>query len=190
MINDITTSEEVMDKRYRNFMLLLYPEWDNYQDILFDIKGSFKNYAYIKHTKESEEKKDHVHLLLSIDNARTISSISKRLDIPINLIQPVKSLRASCRYLIHKDSEDKFQYDLSDVIVSDSFKNKYYGAFDDLLSDDEIMANIYNFCKELKYDNPTDYLENLIQLTLYVEKNGWFRVYKKIENVCQKILNF
>ena len=33
-MNEITTSEEVIEKRYRNFMFLLYPDDENYQEIL------------------------------------------------------------------------------------------------------------------------------------------------------------
>ena len=44
-----TFSEEVDEKRYRNFMFLLYQDTTtyNFDDVLFDLKGSFKNYAYI-----------------------------------------------------------------------------------------------------------------------------------------------
>ena len=104
MKKHVTSSEEVIEKRYRNFMILLYPEWDNFKDILQDLKGSFKNYAYIKHIAEEEEKKEHIHFILSLDNPRSIYSLSKRIEVPSNLIQNIKSLRGSCRYLIHKDN--------------------------------------------------------------------------------------
>ena len=61
-----TSSEEIVEKRYRHFMLLLYPEDDYFKDVLQDIKGNFKNYAYIKHIPEEDEKKEHVHLILSL----------------------------------------------------------------------------------------------------------------------------
>ena len=148
---DITSSEEVQEKRYRHFMILLYPEWNNYNSILQDIKGNFKNYAYITHSPESEEKKEHTHLILSLDNPRTIESISKRLDIPINLCQNIKGLRGACRYLIHKDNDDKIQYDLNEVTVSNSFKSTFFKSFDDLLTDEEMLENIYTFIDDHNY---------------------------------------
>lgn len=182
---DKTSSEEVEEKRYRHFMILLYPEWDNFKNILGDLKGSFKNYAYIKHIPESEEKKEHIHFILSLDNARSIKSLSKRIDVPENLIQNCKSLRSSCRYLIHKDDEDKFQYNLDQVVVSHSFKSTYFKSFDDLLSDEEILDNIYAFIDSYK-DLGSIRLE--IELTKYVCANAFERVFKRYySTICKYI---
>lgn len=53
-----TLSEEIDEKRFRHFMLLLYKDTTsyNYDDLLFDLKGSFKNYAYLEHEPETNEK--------------------------------------------------------------------------------------------------------------------------------------
>ena len=182
-----TSSEEVEEKKYRHFMILLYPEWENYRDILEDLKGSFKNYAYIKHMPEEEEKKEHVHFILSVDNPRSVSGLSKRLDVPRNLIRRIKSLRGSCRYLIHKDNEDKFQYNLDQVVVSNSFKSTYFKSFDDLLSDEEILSNIYGFIDDHKELNP---IELEIALTKYVCSNAFERVFKRYYNTIVKSISF
>ena len=185
--NRETSSEEIEEKRYRHFMILLYPEWDNYKEILQDIKGSFKNYAYIKHIPEEEEKKEHLHLILSLDNPRTEKSLSNRLEIPVNLIQHVKSLRGSCRYLVHMDNEEKYQYDLEQVIVSKSFSNTFYKAFDDLLSDEEVLENIYGFINDYKALNP---IKLEIELTKYVCANAFERVYKRYYPTIVKYINY
>ncbi len=184
---DSTSSEEIEEKRYRNFMLLLYPEWGSYKDLLQDIKGSFKNYAYIKHIPEEEEKKEHVHLILSLDNPRTEKSLAKRLEIDPRFVNHIKSLRGSCRYLVHADNEDKYQYDLTQVIVSNSFKNTYFKSFDDLLSEEEILDNIYGFIKDYKSMDPI-HLE--IELTKYVCANGFERVFKRYYNTISKAIIF
>lgn len=182
-----TSSEEIEEKRYRNFMILLYPEWENYRDILDDIKGSFKNYAYIKHIAEEEEKKEHVHLVLSLDNPRSESSLSKRLEIEKRFVKRIKSLRGSCRYLIHKDNEDKFQYNLDQVVVSNSFKSTYFKSFDDLLSDEEILENIYDFIKDHRDYN---YIELEIALSKYVCTNAFERVYKRYYTTIVKYIGY
>lgn len=184
-IND-TSSEEIEEKRYRNFMILLYPEDDYYKDVLNDIRGNFKNYAYIKHVPEEDEKKEHVHLILSLDNPRSESSLAKRLDIPKRLIQSIKTLRGSCRYLVHKDNEEKYQYNLDQVIVSNSFKQKFFKSFDDLLSDEEILENIYGFINDHKDFNPID-LE--VALTKYVCSNAFERVFKRYYNSITKYIS-
>lgn len=185
-IND-TSSEEIEEKRYRNFMILLYPEWGSYKEILEDIKGSFKNYAYIKHIAEEEEKKEHVHLILALDNPRSEISLAKRLEIDKRFVKRIKSLRGSCRYLIHKDNEDKFQYNLDQVFVSNSFKSTYFKAFDDLLSDEEILSNIYGFIDDNKEYNPVE-LE--IALSKYVCSNAFERVFKRYYNTITKYISF
>lgn len=187
MSKNTTSSEELEEKRYRNFMILLYPEWGSYKDILEDIKGSFKKYAYIKHIAEEEEKKEHVHLILSLDNPRSEISLAKRLEIDKRFVKRIKSLRGSCRYLIHKDNEDKLQYNLDQVIVSNAFKSIYFKSFDDLLSDDEILDNIYGFIDDHKECNSID-LEML--LTKYVCNNNFDSIFRRYYNTITKYISY
>ncbi len=186
MDKNTTTSEEVMDKRYRHFMFLLYPEDDNYEEILKDIKGSFKNWAYITHKPEAEEKKEHTHVILSLDNTRTIESICKRLEVPTRLCQRVRGLRGACRYLVHKDDEDKIQYELTDVVVSKSFSSKFFGAFDDLLSDNDMLSNIYQFVDDHKECSPID-VE--VMLTQFVCSANYASVFKRYYSTIVKYIN-
>lgn len=182
-----TSSEEIEEKRYRNFMILLYPEDDYFKDTLEDIKGSFKKYAYIKHIAEEEEKKEHVHLILSLDNPRSENSLAKRLEIPKRLVKRIKSLRGSCRYLVHKDNEDKLQYNLEQVIISNAFKSTYFKSFDDLLSDDEILDNIYGFIDDYKELNP---IELEMALTKYVCNNAFESVFRRYYNSITKYISY
>lgn len=181
----ITQSEEVIEKRYRHFMFLLYPQDDNYNDVLQDIKGSFKNWAYITHKPESEEKKEHTHLILSLDNPRTIQSICNRLEIPTRLCQRVRGLRGACRYLVHKDNDDKIQYDLTDVSVSNSFKSTFFGAFDDLESDSDMLSNIYTFIDDHKECSS---IELEVMLTQFVCSTNYNRVFKRYYNTIVKYI--
>lgn len=173
-----TTSEEVDEKRYRHFMLILYKDSDsyNFDDVLFDLKGSFKNYAYIEHKPETDEKKEHIHFILSLDNTRTIESLSNRLGIPFNHIQSIKSLRASCRYLIHIDNENKIKYELSDVIVSQSFSRKFYCSFDDLKTEEDMIDDIYLFIDNL---SDVEYKEAIKSLIKFVNSQAYDTIYKR-----------
>ena len=51
--------------RYRSFMILLYKETSsyNFDDVIFEIRG-FKQYAFIHHLPETDEKKEHYHLYI------------------------------------------------------------------------------------------------------------------------------
>lgn len=173
-----TKSEEIEEKRYRHFMILLYEDSKSYKfdDVLFDLKGSFKNYAYIKHLPESDEKKEHIHFILSLDNPRSINSLSKRVGVEPNYIQSIKSLRASCRYLIHIDNDEKKQYDLTDVKVSSSFSRKFFASFDDLKTEEDVIDDIYLFMDSLVNNSFRDAVKQLI---IFVNSQAYDTIYKR-----------
>lgn len=185
-LESLYSSEEVIDKRYRNWMLLLYPDSTsyNYNEVLQDLKGSFKNYAYIIHKPESTEKKQHVHFILILDNPRSIQSLANRLNIPINHIRNLKSIRGSCRYLTHIDNEDKIRYSLSDVVYSNSFRNDFLKCYDDLMSEDDIIKNIFSFIDSAIDLSYSDFLSNLV---IYINSNNFQLVYKRYR---QEFLNY
>lgn len=175
-----TLTEEIDEKRYRNFIILLYEDSTsyNFEEVLFDLKGSFKNYAYIKHKPETSEKKEHYHFILSLDNARTISSLAKRVGVASNYFQPIKSLRASCRYLTHIDTEEKNKYNLSDVVVSNSFMRKFYGAYDDLKTEGDVIDDIYNYVEYIT-STTGNVQEAIKELIMFVNKNNYDTIYKR-----------
>lgn len=173
-------NEEIIDKKqYRNFMILFYNDSKFYKfdDLIFNIHG-FKYYAYIKHLPEDEEKSEHYHAFLHLDSATTISAISKRLGLPENYIQNVKSVRSACRYLTHIDYEEKTQYDLSDVTVSGNFKRKFYKQFEDVKTEAEIISDIYNYIDELGLIN-TNYHNKVKSLIQYININCYDTIYKR-----------
>ena len=159
-------------------MLLLYKDSEtyNYDEVLFDLKGSFKNYAYIDHLPEDNEKKEHTHFILSLDNTRTIDSLSKRVGVAPNYIQSIKSLRASCRYLTHIDNDDKTRYELSDVKVSSAFSRKFFGAYDDLKTEEDVIDDIYLFIDSL---NNNEYKDAIKQLIKFVNSQAYDTIYKR-----------
>lgn len=173
-----TSSEEIDEKRFRHFMIILYKDSESYkyEDVLFDLKGSFKNYAYITHQPEEGEKKEHVHFILSLDNPRSIKSIAKRVGVPENYFQPVKSLRASCRYLTHQDNDDKIHYELTDVTVSKSFSRKFYAAYDDLKTEEDVIDDIYLFIDSITDVKFKDAVKNLI---VFVNSQAYDTIYKR-----------
>lgn len=93
-----------------------------------------KKYFYIIHQadKVDEEEttqeeisatsRNHLHFLCCFNGGRNIKQVSDFLELPSNFIQRVRDPRTTQRYLIHKDSPDKIQYDISDV-VTNSFQS-------------------------------------------------------------------
>lgn len=164
-------------KNYRHWLILLYEDTMsyNFNEVLQVVKSQ-KNYAYIKHFPESNEKKEHYHVILSFENARSKKSLSNKLGVPENYIDEIKSFRTICRYLIHKDDDDKFQYSLDQVKISKCFERQYKKQFDDLESEEDIINNIYIFISSLSSLSYTEALRVLIQ---YINSHVYDTIYKR-----------
>ena len=167
--------------RYRSFLILLYEDTTSYNinDIFFEING-FKKYAYIKHNPETNEKKSHYHLYISLDSACTISAVSKRLCVPAQFIQHVRSERASLRYLTHIDYPDKIQYEIKDIKYSLNIERSLLKSYSDVESEIDIINNIHNFILSLK--NDFTYNQALIELVKFVNSNYYDTIYKRYRN--------
>lgn len=164
--------------RYRSFLLLLYPDSLSYniEDIFFELNG-FKNYAYILHQPESDEKKPHYHVYIKLDSACTISAVSKRLSVPINHIQHVRSERASLRYLTHVDYPEKIQYDFKEVKYSIGIERSLLKSYSDIESESDIINSIYKFIDSLKAS--FSYSDAIIELIKFVNINYYDSIYKR-----------
>lgn len=171
---------EVIDKtNYRQFMILLYEDTTSYNyDEVINKLTTYKKYAYIKHVPEIEEKKEHIHAIIVLENKTSISSISKKLGVPKQFIQSINDIRQSCRYLIHLGWEDKVQYDLDSVTVSDSFKKEFNKYFDDIETEEVIINKIILKINELKpfYKQSIDLKMELLR---YVATENYSTLYKK-----------
>lgn len=169
--------EEKLPKKYRCFTLVVYDESKHYklEDILFALKG-FKYWAYIKHQPEEEEKVPHYHILIKLENATTIESISKKTGVPTHKIQYVRNVRAMCRYMIHFDEDNKIKYDISEVHISKLWERKFLKNFEDLKSEEEIIQDIYFFIDNNHCDSYHEKLKYLIQ---FVNINCYDTIYKR-----------
>lgn len=173
----LVSDEEIISKQYRHFVAILYKDSDiyNYDDIIFNL-NQFKYYAYIEHQPEKEESKIHTHLFISLDSATSISAISKRIGIPENYIQYVKSVRSSIRYLTHIDYPEKIQYPIEACNVSGAFWRKFRKQFEDLKSESDVIEDIYKWIDNFQYD---DYHEKLKNLIIYINLNCYDTIFKR-----------
>lgn len=108
--------------RNRNIGLLLYPEWENYQDILTKLLPY--PHAYIVHDKDlketeetEEEKKVHTHCYIQFENARSFKSIAKWLGIEDRFVQGISNRNSYLRYLVHLDNPEKYQYSWEHIFI-------------------------------------------------------------------------
>lgn len=176
--NNIEELEEVISKKYRNWIFLLYEDTIsyNFNEVLRTLK-SYKNWAYIEHKPEEGEKKVHYHFILRLDNATKKDTLHNKLGIPLNHMNNVNSMRSMCRYLIHLDDEDKIQYNLDDVEVSKCFKKTFLKSFDDRMDETDILNAIFQFIEVECSGN--DYFSSMKNLLVYVNSNVYDTIYKR-----------
>lgn len=141
------------NKRFRTIGLILYPENQNHKLALDYIIHNFENYIYILHDRDikddtGEIKKEHYHILLHFSNARTIKSLSKKINVEENLFYQIKSFTGQLRYLIHYDDDEKTRYDVDEVkgtlFMLSKFKKSIRGSQDETADVSQIYEFIYN----------------------------------------------
>lgn len=87
--------------------------WYEFRDIINN--QSRCKYAYIVHDKDNEEQ-PHVHIVLNYENRRNFNGIVQLFKGAH--VEPCKYFNQSMRYLIHKDDENKHQYDFDEIITN------------------------------------------------------------------------
>ena len=104
--------------KFRKFGLASHqPEqWDK----LIAFAEDCPKFAYIKHDKDNAE--PHYHFYFEFINPRSVSGLSKTLDIPENMLEIIKNKTGYLVYLTHSDEksqkEGKFHYDISEITTN------------------------------------------------------------------------
>ena len=182
--NDYTELNDIEDTgldRARNYFILLYPDTTsyNYDEALRVLKG-FKYWAYIEHKPEQDEKKEHTHFFLHLDNALTINSLVNKTGIPDRFFKVPRSIRSVNRYLIHIDDDDKIQYKQEDVKVSKCWQRSFDKCFDDTLTEEEQIISIYNAIDDIVLQNGHCNKSLLLKtLMLWTYQNCFDTTYRK-----------
>lgn len=150
--------------RSENYTITLYPQ-ENEEDkrILDYIILNFE-YAYSVHNKDIDQetgelKKEHTHVVIMLENARTLESISKEINIEQNRVERVRNKRKMIRYLIHMDNKEKTQYN-KDNIISNCLEKieKYLKENNETSEVKEIFEWIYTVDRYLYYHEVIEYV--------------------------------
>lgn len=107
----------------RTFTASLKPAWtkDQIEKFLVDMEGVATVFI-INHDKDTNELGEpveaHTHIYLDYPTPRKITTIANLLKVETNFIELVKNKKSFLRYLTHKDEEDKYKYDDSEVYTN------------------------------------------------------------------------
>ena len=147
----------------RSFLGVLYPDATNYNcdEVLERLKALFPQFAYIVHDMDVDDngelKKPHIHWV-GQRSACTLDFVASHIEIPENTIEYCRKFKRSIRYLIHKDSPSKFQYEQEKIFSSfdltkyfdDDYLNNMLDEIVDFIYSDECVnfASLYRFCSQ------------------------------------------
>lgn len=168
--------KDQQEKRYRTFMLILYQDDEKYFDYINFIcekEFSNKNYKYlgITHDKDitdtGELKKVHDHIVIYFDNPRTISSISKEMELPPQYIEKYSSLKTALLYLIHFNQGDKVQYSLDDTFGDLKIQLKKYITNTPKEEEDRVLQLLDLIDSYYSYTSYSKFLRDVCNNGLY-----------------------
>lgn len=127
---------DVLKTRSRLWEIMLYGESDAdiaLIDYLRSADATLKDgleYVGILHDKDLDDagdpKKPHMHVFFRFPYTRTGTAVAKSFRIGYNQVGRVYSWRAACRYLVHADQPDKYQYPESAVFGSLAYEAVSY----------------------------------------------------------------
>lgn len=127
-------SPSTKDGRTRNWTFVLYPEsapadWREQLDTLHVpwVESPLHEYDV---NPDGEVKKAHIHVVLQFRNKKSYEQV-KAITESLNQPRPeaVADMRGMCRYLIHRDNPEKFQYEQKDILCHQGFDvAEYFGA--------------------------------------------------------------
>lgn len=172
------------DLRSENWTLTLYTDNEADKRTLEYITKNF-NYAYILHNKDinketGEIKKEHIHVVIKLENARTIKSIAEELYIEENRVEKVRNYRKMIRYLLHLDNKEKYQYN-KEEIQSNVWETieKYFKDNTESGDIKEIFEYIYSIDRYL-------YFHEVLEFVLY---NNLYASYRRGNGIINKIID-
>lgn len=180
----------MVSRTYRIFSCTLYDNSDtlNFNDIIVRVYSNKLKYFYIKHQAESEQKKDHYHLVLYFDKPTTLKNVSNILGISENDISfqdntgKRYTLKKSVGYLLHYNNNDKIQYELKDIVtnIPDTI-NKYYNILVTPNCEKKELADILAFIED-------NNVKTTYALVYWCIENDYLKTLKKYNYLLKNIV--
>lgn len=140
------------DKSYNSIKSAIMVDLKEWCDV------NCKMYAFIMHDSDiletGEHKTNHIHLVALLNSNRcrlstTLNNLSAAtgVDTLAISIDKCQDFNGSIQYLIHKNNDDKYQYDVNDIVtnLTDSELNIYLSAEGDSISLESLIAVIKRY---------------------------------------------
>ncbi len=160
------------NKRVRNYLGVIYEDDENFDNQFFNLSQE-KESIWIKHDRDLDDegniKKPHYHFVIQLKNACTLSSMAKRLEVNKNMLEYVKNVNSSLKYLIHYKDDNKYNYNPEEVQSnSEKLKRRFLDLVAKETPETDKMIGIFDFI-----ESQTDYIDVKILFKYAVKNNIW-----------------
>lgn len=193
----MTSPPNERQRKNTYFAMILYPENSMHMGLLKYIESI--DYMcpciWIKHEAESEEKKEHIHVMYKAPQASTVSSELKFFAGQINHLECVNNPFHYALYMIHgtPESINKKRYELSDINGSSKLLQKIFGKTQILRNLENIIDKaiendgvIFNMIKDIISDENADALLETYNKFSYTIIAGAKQVYENVKEGIKK----
>lgn len=128
--------------RIRKWFLTINQDANCYSQVLDICKNINCNYSIMLHDKDNEEQ-PHYHVVINYTDAKTFQQVQKHFDGAH--IEDVKFMYKVCRYLLHLDDPEKYQYPITELLTNCN-EVEYYIEQEDFikLEQESLLENIQN----------------------------------------------
>ncbi len=176
------------NKRVRSYLGVIYEDDENFETQFLSLKQE-KESIWIRHDQDINEetgdyKKPHYHFVIQLKNACTLSALAKRLHVNDNMLEYVKNMTSSLKYLIHYGDDNKYNYNKEDV---QSNSEKLKRRFQDLVSRDipevEKVITIQEFI-----ENFPDFIKISV-LSKYAQKHNMWDAFRRNYSIIKDLAN-
>ena len=166
--------------RIRRFFFICYPE-SLPKPIDVCIREALPDkYAYILHDEDydinEQLKKEHYHVYLDFENARTYSSIAKQFGIAENNVEYCKSPKYAVRYMLHRDNPEKTAY------YPDSIHSKNVPVEDYLKDNDEDSNALCIIARAKSHEDRT-----FGDFVTWIVLNGFYSTFRRSSSTYKEI---
>lgn len=174
MSESSSSSVSSKDGRTRNWTFIVYDDSApaNWRDILNELHIPWVESPLHEFdvNPDGEIKKAHRHIVLPFTGKKSyeqVKAITDSLSSPRP--EPVNDMRGICRYLIHRDNPEKFQYSFADIICHNGFDvSEYFKA--SRLERYDLIAEMLSF---ISSNNITEFTQ-FTQYCIENRRDDWF----------------
>lgn len=163
-------------KQDYKYIAVVYPDSTSYSvdAVIADWCAYFSVWAYCMHDrdvgKDGKPLKPHYHLYgrKTDDDGHncpvTLSCVASNVGLDNNAVEYARSEKASIRYLIHADDDDKVRYSMDDISTNISL-SKYFRDFEP----GKNATKIYNYIVGNSVCRVTDVIPWILENNLYAD---------------------